>query len=77
MAKVLKNRKLLLESINHINAISVVLEKKQLEYFKVKNKVINHTQMNMVQAISNLIKVMNLTFTQLAININTINNMAR
>jgi hypothetical protein len=77
MVKINNNNKLLLESINHINDISVVLKEKWLEYFKVKDKVINHIQMNMVQAISILTKVMNLTFTQLTINTNTINNMAR
>jgi hypothetical protein len=68
-----KGSKMLVESIDHINATSIVLEEKwtkiqnrlidkQIEYFKIKDEATNHTQMamgmDMIQALNNLAQLM-------------------
>jgi hypothetical protein len=68
-----KGSKMLVESIDHINATSIVLEEKwtkiqnrlihkQIEYFKIKDEATNHMQMamgmDMIQAFNNLAQLM-------------------
>jgi hypothetical protein len=68
-----KGNKMLVDSINQINATSIVLEEKwakiqnrlvdkQIEYFKIKDEATNSTQMvmgiGMIQAFNNLARVM-------------------
>jgi len=76
-----KGTKLLVESIDHMNVTSLVLEdkwtkvqdkilEKQLRYFQTRNEATNCTQMDMVWALNSLIQVMTLAFTRGAANNN-------
>jgi hypothetical protein len=77
MAKTMKNRcKMLVESINQINATNLVLQDKQTEtqnkilekqfqYFKTKTQ---DTSNEMVKTLNNLTQVVTMSFTQGAAN---------
>ncbi len=86
-----KGSKILVESIDWINATSVMLEEKwaeiqnklvekQIEYFKIWDETTNNTQMamgmGMIQAFNNLTQAMNQTFMRVATNNNNITNNA-
>lgn len=78
-----KGSKILMESIDRINATSVMLEEKwaeiqnrlvekQIEYFKIWDEATNNTQMamgmRMIQALNNLTQAMNQTFMKVVTN---------
>lgn len=78
-----KGSKILVESIDWINATSVMLEEKwveiqnilvekQIEYFKIWDELANNTQMamgiKMIRALNNLTQAMKQTFTKVATN---------
>jgi hypothetical protein len=72
-----KGNKLLIDSIDHIYASSLLMEGnytcmqelllwKPLKYFKAQSKDIKQNQENMVKVITNLVKVMSMAFMRVA-----------
>jgi len=57
-----KGNKMLVESIDRINATNLVLEDKQIEYLKTINEAANNMQKDMVQDFNNMTPIMTMAF---------------
>jgi hypothetical protein len=57
-----KGNKMLVESIDRINATNLVLEDKQIEYWKTINEATNNMQKDMVQDFNNMTPIMTMAF---------------